>query len=460
MSFFSNVKDVLFGKDKTKQVRVRDPEPQGLTTLRNTLSDKIYQGLESYTPNWGLAQDTANNALQQQNHLLTLLPDSLNQSDRLLNQMTGVVSTGKIPTAMTDNMNASVNNALKSSMGDLLNNLAARGVLNSSVTSSGINNLSDSAANAYSQNYLNAYNSVLSGYGSALQGAQNNTNTLMSSINAIGQIPTQAYAGATAGLTPAMSMWQNWQNSYDGRTDYDTVVTHKKGLLDACITGDTLITLSNGQKIPVSELHDNDEIAIWNFDKGCITYTHLTGFYKNTLDDGVDVIRVVFDDGSNVGVIVEHLFFDMTLGKFIAINSDNQDFVGHEFAKVNDEGKVIPVKVAKIYRDGKATETYGPQAEGYWNYLVSGFISGNDGQLGMCNQFDFDNEHMCYELDKKENDLLRYGRLGYEIFKGIMSEEFFSKNRIDECSVAIGKGLTTLDYLKTYFGKFTKYFLV
>ena len=441
----------------TQTVRKRDPEPQELTNLRLGIYNKLYPGLNSfdYTNATNQAQNITNKAFQQADSLLSQLPDTFNQSDSLLNQMTGFVTTGRIPTAMAENMNASVNNALKSSMGDMLNNLAARGVLNSSVTTSAINNLGNNAANAYSQNYLNAYNSVLSGYGSALQGSQNNTSSLLSGLNLIGQIPTQAYTAAYAPLAPVTSFWKDWQSSYDNREDYDTVVTPKSS---KCITGDTLVTLSNGQTIPVSELQNDNEIAVWDFNNGCVACAPLMAFVKQTLNDAIDIIRVQFEDGSNVGVIIEHLFFDMTLGKFVAINSDSQEFIGHEFAKVNDDGNVIPVKVTEIFIDGKTTEAYGPQAEGYWNYLAGGVISGNDGQLGICNRFDFDVEKMRYVPDKKEADLLKYGTLDYDALKEIMSEEFFNRNHLEELSVAIGKGLITLEYLQEYAGKFTDFY--
>ena len=220
------------GKTKTQQVPTKNPEPEELKALRTGIYNKIYPGLQSFDAKaFTQAQNTANQAMQQQSNLLSQLPNSLNNSTNIANEMLNVTRTGNIPSALTDNMNASVNSALKSGMGDMLNNLGNSGVLNSSVTSSGINNLAQNAANAYSQNYLTALNTTLGGYGQALQGAQNNTNTLMSGLNLIGQIPNQAYQGAYAGLAPAMNFWQNWQNSYDGSKDFDTVVTYKKGLL-------------------------------------------------------------------------------------------------------------------------------------------------------------------------------------------------------------------------------------
>lgn len=113
-------------------------------------------------------------------------------------------------------------------MGNMLNGLANRGVVNSSITSQGVNNLSQAAADAYNRNYLNAFNSVINGYAQGLQGAQSNAGTLMQGVNALGSIPGQAYEGATAPLMPGFNMWKAWQNSYDNREDFDTVVKQGK----------------------------------------------------------------------------------------------------------------------------------------------------------------------------------------------------------------------------------------
>ena len=65
---------------------------------------------------------------------------------------------------------------------------------------------------------------------------------------------------------------------------------------------------------------------------------------------------------------------------------------------------------------------------------------------------------MRHDPDKKEEDLLKYGKLSYETFKEIMSEEFFKANGLEELSVPVGKGLITLDALKQYVGKFTDFY--
>ena len=113
-------------------------------------------------------------------------------------------------------------------MGSLLNNMSSRGVVNSSITGQGISRLGQQAADAYNRNYLNAFNSVLSGQAQALQGSQNNTASLLSALGTTAQLPSQAYEGAAAGLMPAYNFWKALQSSYDNREDYDTIVQQGK----------------------------------------------------------------------------------------------------------------------------------------------------------------------------------------------------------------------------------------
>ena len=217
------------GGSSSTQYAKRDPEPEYLKNIRSKLYDKVMPGLESFSADdWNTARQTANNALAQQSQLLSQIPSTLNQNNGIASELASIARTGNIPSTLTNNMNASVNKELQSGIGTMLNNLATRGVVNSSIMSQGVNNLSQQAADAYSKNYLNAYNSVLGGLGSAMQGQQSNSNALLAAVNALGNIPSQAYEGAGAGITPAFNLWKALQASYDNREDYDTVVQQGK----------------------------------------------------------------------------------------------------------------------------------------------------------------------------------------------------------------------------------------
>lgn len=445
------------GGTETQRVSKRDPEPEYLTNIRTELFDKIMPGLQNFSADdWSRARETANSALEQQAQLISQIPTTLNQTSSIANEIAELARTGNIPTALADNLNASVNQGLKSGMGTMLNSLANRGVVNSSTMAQGVDNLSRQAADAYTRNYLSAYQSALGGLETAMNGQQKNTNAITTGIYALGKIPSQAYKGAGAGLTTGYNFWKELQKSYDTREDFDTIVTQDSG---SCITGDTLVRLPDGHEIQVSQLKETDMIQAWDFDNGCTVSVPLTAFFKRKDDNGFGVIRVEFDDGSSVGVVKEHLFFDIGESKFVAVNADCQDYTGHEFAKVSHDGQVIHVKVKRIYADGKVKETYAPQSEGHLNFLANGFISGNDGQLGLCNRFSFDVQAMKYDEEKKKADLEKYGLLEYEPLKELVSKEFFDRNNCAEFSVSIGKGLITGEYLKDYLAMYSHCFL-
>lgn len=191
----------FFGGGGTTNIPNRGPEPEELTNLRKQLYSKITPGLQAFdTNNWQNAQNTTNQALQQQSTLLGQIPNALTQNNNLVNEIADIARTGNIPSGVVDRINTKVNRDLQSSMGTMLNNLGKRGVLNSSITSSGINQLSQNAAEAFNNNYMTAYQSVLSGLGQGLQGSQNNTALLLSALGAVGKVPSQTYEALGAGL--------------------------------------------------------------------------------------------------------------------------------------------------------------------------------------------------------------------------------------------------------------------
>lgn len=218
------------GGSSTQRIQKRAPQPTELNTLVHGLYNKLYPSIETFNAD-GIknAQNLSNNAIQQQGNLLSQVPRSMNRSNDIINKMLNVTETGEIPLGLANNMNSIVNKELSNSMGNMLNGLSNRGVLNSSITGQGISRLGEQAADAYNKNYLTAYNAVLNGYGQALQGAQNNTNQLSGLINSLGSMPSMAYDNAYAGLMPAFNFWKTWQTLENSKPEeYDTVVQQGK----------------------------------------------------------------------------------------------------------------------------------------------------------------------------------------------------------------------------------------
>ena len=90
-------------------------------------------------------------------------------------------------------MQSTINAGVNDSMGSLLNNLGASGVLNSSVTSKGISDIENSAANAMA----NAYNSNISQV----------ANLYGNMLNSAGTEIATAAAAQEAAQQPALNLW-------------------------------------------------------------------------------------------------------------------------------------------------------------------------------------------------------------------------------------------------------------
>ena len=115
------------GGGSATQYRKRDPEPQELQDLRLNLYNKILPGIQSFDPNsWAKAQEISDNAMGKMNGLIDQMPGTLTQGNRFLEGLEGVLTTGDIPTGVTDKLNAGVDKSLQSSMGNMLNGLAKK----------------------------------------------------------------------------------------------------------------------------------------------------------------------------------------------------------------------------------------------------------------------------------------------------------------------------------------------
>jgi hypothetical protein len=134
-----------------------------------------------------------------------------------------LLATGNIPAALEARFMDTINRGTKSGMGNLLNDMAKRGVVNSSITGQGIDQLSKNAAQAYNDNYLETFNSVLGGYqGNAQTAGQTGKNLADTYLNINNNLNSgaQTAMGLADSLSGAgsqkMNDFTNLGNAYQG----------------------------------------------------------------------------------------------------------------------------------------------------------------------------------------------------------------------------------------------------
>lgn len=180
----------------------------GSTTVNNTstytpteyelqLQKAQAQYANAISPNSLWLNDTARNILQNSIGAVQVDFNGLNnQAQQQINQAQAGyndLAQGKLPTAYLQNMQDAIQSGVQNSYGKLLNQSAQNGVLNSSVTSQGLNDISKNVANTMAQNYSNNISQLGNIYG-------NKINSATSGI-------TTAAAAQEAAQQPALNLW-------------------------------------------------------------------------------------------------------------------------------------------------------------------------------------------------------------------------------------------------------------
>ncbi|MEG1798921.1 MAG: hypothetical protein RR214_01945 [Synergistaceae bacterium] len=144
----------------------------------------------------------------------------------------------------------SINSNYAKSAGSLIDDAAARGIVNTSTSGRAIQGLSDSASkaaadqyaagfNTYAQNYLGGADSSKGLAESTLNTANNTVNNLakiasgynesynsgLNGLKTYAGLPTTYYQNALAPIMPAYNYWKDMTDAYYGHEDYDTVVS-------------------------------------------------------------------------------------------------------------------------------------------------------------------------------------------------------------------------------------------
>ena len=218
-----------------------------------------------------------------------------------------------------------------------------------------------------------------------------------------------------------------------------------------CVTPDTLFTLADGTEKRAEELQDEDRLMIWDFDRGCLSEAGITFFHR--VKEEAPVLRVSFSDGTSVGVVMEHVFFDLTDRRFAAIRSADQapELLGHRFARLAG-GKLTEVTLTGIEEDGTTDSYYSPVTEAHFNCFANGLLNISGFMAGLYNVFDLEKNELKYDAAKKAAEIKAVGEIPYEVFASVASCELYERNNAGWFSVSIAKGLTTAQELVNLFG--------
>ena len=213
-----------------------------------------------------------------------------------------------------------------------------------------------------------------------------------------------------------------------------------------------MITLADGTQKEVQNLTGEEELLVWNLEKGSYDTAPIV-FVDSEDTSEYEVVDLKFSDGSNVGVIYEHGFFDLDLGKYVYLRSENaKDYIGHRFVKQADveNNTWESVVLEDVVIENRTTKAYSPVTFEHLCYYTTGVLSMPGGIEGLFNIFEVDTEIMAYDTEKMLEDINAYGLFTYNDFADLIPEIAYEAFNGDILKVAIGKGMLTwedIEYL-------------
>ncbi len=203
-----------------------------------------------------------------------------------------------------------------------------------------------------------------------------------------------------------------------------------------CIIEGTLIDMADGSSKKVEDLEIGDMVMAFDHETGKEVASPILCVYSDPRAE-YEVVYLTFSDGTRIGLVYEHGFFDRTLNEYVYFTPENaESYLGHEFYGLG--GRSLTLEKVEIAKETVAV--YSPVTVMNLNLFHEGMLGITGGIEGLFNIFELD-EDMAYDPVKKAEDIEKYGLFTYEEWEGLISEEAFNLLPIPYLKVSMGKGL-------------------
>ena len=224
-----------------------------------------------------------------------------------------------------------------------------------------------------------------------------------------------------------------------------------------CVTPDTLVTLADGSQKRVDTLSGDEMLMVWNHETGSFDAVPVAYIvdHEGYVEENI-ITHLYFDNGYEIKIIGEHVFFDSTLNKYVAITSENAEaYIGHNFTVKSDDA-LATAKLVKVDQYTEVSAIYEVVSYKHITCFTNNILSASAYMDQLLNIFDIDSETMAYNAEDVQKDIETYGLYTYADFDGLIEEEAFELYNAKYLKIAVGKGYITwddiLNLIDIYFG--------
>ena len=178
------------GKGGSTTTYTMSPEERQLLVKQMGYLDQIYPNMIQLNKRAG---DILWNSFADTQYDFNTANKNAQQQISNAQQGLGNLTQGQLPQAYTDNMTQAIQSGVQNSVGNLLNTMGNNGVINSSVTNQGMNDISKNVANTMAQNYTNNVQTLGSLYNDQIANAGQGIATAAGAQEAAIAIPKQMW---------------------------------------------------------------------------------------------------------------------------------------------------------------------------------------------------------------------------------------------------------------------------
>ena len=220
-----------------------------------------------------------------------------------------------------------------------------------------------------------------------------------------------------------------------------------KGKTGGCLVSGTLITMADGSKKKVEDLIVGDKVLSYNHFEGKFEVVPLI-VNAHTCDDKIftEVLNLIFSNGSELRIVNNHGLFDITLNKYIYIDTNNVlDFIGHAFyASSYSENSYSDASITleNYFITEEYLNVYSPVTYYNMNLFANDILTFPTDVNG--NIFKF-SKNLKYDTQDISDSISKYGLFTYEDFKDYISYEVYLAFPMKYYKIAIGKELDTFE---------------
>ena len=205
--------------------------------------------------------------------------------------------------------------------------------------------------------------------------------------------------------------------------------------------------MADGTIKKVEDIKVGDIIMIFNHETGRYESSIVTTNAHNEIAWNMyEIINLVFDDGTKLRIINEHILFDYTMMQYVPINLETMyQYIGDEMASaelVDSKYVVGTKKLVSAYLTTEYTGVYNPVTYFHMNCVAEGLLTMPGAIMQVLNVFEYDS-NLKYNEELKQKDIEAYGLYTYESFSDIITKEMFDSLPVHYMKVAIAKGHAT-----------------